>query len=330
MILGENIGSVFNEGKEIQRVYSLGKLVWEKKEYSEIPFTVKATRNGVSVALRNLNNAVIKYSINGGEWKEAVGNVSIEGLTIAELNKNDTVSIATTDTINCFIYGNTADVYGNIMSLMYGDYFVNKTFWKFLFQQNRGLFENCDIRHAKNLILPSPTMQPWGCAKMFYNCKKLLSAPELPATKTDDYCYYAMFSGCSSLTKAPTTLPDINTLQPGCYQGMFGGCSSLTKAPTLPAKYLADDCYLGMFSGCFSLTTAPELPSTTLADGCYDNMFKYCNKLNYIKCYAKYNLKYLDSDWTEGVSPTGILVCEEDVAPTLKSTVPDGWNIEYI
>ena len=35
MILGENIGSVFNEGKEIQRVYSLGKLVWEKKNIAK-------------------------------------------------------------------------------------------------------------------------------------------------------------------------------------------------------------------------------------------------------------------------------------------------------
>ena len=33
MILGENVGSVYSNGREIQRVYSYGKLVWKKKEF---------------------------------------------------------------------------------------------------------------------------------------------------------------------------------------------------------------------------------------------------------------------------------------------------------
>ena len=85
-----------------------------------------------------------------------------------------------------------------------------------------------------------------------------------------------------------------------------------------------------MFSQCSSLTTAPELPATTLVRGCYSYMFNGCSNLNYIKCHAKNNLNYISSDWTEGVSPTGILVCKEEAASTLKSTVPEGWTIEYI
>ena len=38
-----------------------------------------------------------------------------------------------------------------------------------------------------------------------------------------------------------------------CYFGMFSGCTSLTKAPVLPAKYLNDRCYYAMFRGCTSL-----------------------------------------------------------------------------
>ena len=326
MILGNNVGSVYNEGRDIQKVYSHGKLVWEKQiediDYSTIPFTVKAIDNDVEISAKASDGSliVLKYLINDGAYQY--------GETI-NIKRNDRVIIKIElDYGIRFSIKGLSDIYGNIMSLMYGDYFANKTFWKFLFQDGYGLFQNCDIRHAKNLILPSSTMQPYGCWGMFYKCKNLLSAPELPATTLATRCYSAMFYGCSKLRKAPE-LP-ATSLKVGCYQAMFYGCSSLTTTPKLPAKYLADECYLGMFIECYSLTTSPELPATTLAEGCYDGMFRYCNKLNYIKCYAKYNLKYISSKWTEGVSPTGILVCEEEAASTLKSTIPEGWSIEYI
>jgi hypothetical protein len=67
-----------------------------------------------------------------------------------------------------------------------------------------------------------------------------------------------------------------------CYCRMFSGCTSLTKAPELPATTLASSCYRYMFSGCTSLTQAPELPATTLASYCYSYMFDGCTKLNSI------------------------------------------------
>lgn len=92
-----------------------------------------------------------------------------------------------------------------------------------------------------------------------------------------DGCYQSMFSGCTSLTQAPT-LP-ATTLAVGCYYGMFSGCTSLTQAPALHAMTLTDNCYCYMFEDCTSLTQAPALPATTLASGCYDNMFDGCNRL---------------------------------------------------
>ncbi|MCQ2976272.1 MAG: bacterial Ig-like domain-containing protein, partial [Bacteroidales bacterium] len=47
-----------------------------------------------------------------------------------------------------------------------------------------------------------------------------------------------------------------------CFYSLFSGCSSLTTAPELPATQLAYYCYSNMFSSCSSLTTAPELPAT--------------------------------------------------------------------
>ena len=112
---------------------------------------------------------------------------------------------------------------------------------------------------------------------LFKDCSVLTSAPELPATTLESYCYYGMFYGCTKLTSAPV-LP-ATTLTNSCYQNMFNGCTNLTSAPVLPATTLEIDCYKSMFNGCTKLTSAPVLPATTLADYCYGNMFDGCTSL---------------------------------------------------
>ena len=112
---------------------------------------------------------------------------------------------------------------------------------------------------------------------LFDGCAALTSAPELPATKLADYCYYSMFEGCTSLTAVPE-LP-ATTLANHCYHSMFGGCTSLTAASELKATTLANFCYYNMFDGCTSLTSAPELKATTLAYYCYYCMFYGCTSL---------------------------------------------------
>ena len=112
---------------------------------------------------------------------------------------------------------------------------------------------------------------------LFDGCAALTSAPELPATKLADYCYYSMFEGCTSLTAVPE-LP-ATTLANHCYHSMFGGCTSLTAASELKATTLANFCYYNMFDGCTSLTDAPELKATTLAYYCYYCMFYGCTSL---------------------------------------------------
>ena len=112
---------------------------------------------------------------------------------------------------------------------------------------------------------------------LFYNCRVLTSAPELPATKLADNCYFGMFHGCTKLTSAPV-LP-ATKLAERCYYAMFWDCTSLTSAPVLPATKLAESCYNSMFDGCTSLKSAPELPATTLANNCYADMFCGCTSL---------------------------------------------------
>ena len=122
-----------------------------------------------------------------------------------------------------------------------------------------------------------PTMTNYCYSYMFYGCRAITQAPELPATTLASGCYYSMFQGCTSLTQAPA-LP-ATTLANYCYYSMFQGCTSLTQAPALPATTLASSCYYSMFSYCASLTQAPALPATTLASSCYNNIFQGCTSL---------------------------------------------------
>ena len=109
------------------------------------------------------------------------------------------------------------ECHGNIMSLLYGDGFEDKT------------------------SIPIAACF-YG---LFGGCSSLTTAPELPATTLADRCYYFMFANCTSLTTAPE-LP-ATTLAKACYTLMFSSCTSLTTAPVLPATILVEQCYDQMF-----------------------------------------------------------------------------------
>lgn len=363
MILGENIGNVFSEGREIQQVYSYGRLVWEKEstDYSLLPFTIKALVDNVSIKLNDDDTGedavVFKYSINDGEYIETTTETTIT------INNNNRLTIIGADIYRCTITG-LCDVCGNIMSVIYGDDFIGQTVMPYsidgFFGRISGslLSGGSDIRNAKNLILPATTLVNYCYRNMFYECHSLITAPkilpamtltrwcydcmffdcpnlrtapELPATTLATKCYHDMFYECSKLTKAPE-LP-ATVMADECYSNMFYGCG-LTKAPELPATTLAYECYYGMFTRCFNLTTAPELPATTLVNGCYRYMFADCNSLNYIKCYATgvetgYKIKDCIDYWTYSIESTGTLVCNRSYANTLKKYIPSTWTVEY-
>lgn len=203
------------------------------------------------------------------------------------------------------------DVYGNIMSLYYGDNFSEQTDLSDKVSAFRNLFMNDSmVVHAGDLIMPAITIGK-NCYRTMFSPSSasyvplLETAPDLPATTLGDYCYMAMFQNCQHLTTPPklpamtmavecyrnmfsrcSSLKDMpelpaTTLAVNCYQRMFQTCSSLTttKNLILPAATLAENCYYGMFLSCSGLTTAPELPATTLASSCYESMFERCSSL---------------------------------------------------
>lgn len=88
--------------------------------------------------------------------------------------------------------------------------------------------------------------------RLFYNCKKLTTAPKLPATKLADYCY----------------------------TNMFGYCENLETAPDLPAKDLPQSCYSDMFYECKELVTGPKISATKMSKFSCQWILVNCPKLS--------------------------------------------------
>lgn len=215
------------------------------------------------------------YSLDGGRtWTTLAANTATP-----TIQAGDKILWRRTGTRVNSTFTATGDfnVYGNSMSLLYGDDFATKVSFSLsaVFQT---LFKNnANLISAENLILPATTLTQSCYYSMFYNCTNLTTAPELPATSLASMCYRDMFRGCTSLTTAPELLS--TTLGTYCYSGMFYGCSNLTSAHDLPAITLEDNCYNSMFYQCTSLTSAPEIYATTLADSCCQAMFYQCTSL---------------------------------------------------
>lgn len=230
------------------------------------------------------NSQTILVSLdNGNTWEEKTA--SSGGTEIFTLNANQKALVKSNtwkpnannnyeDTIRCrFIANNAYKIYGNILSLVYGDNFLGKSTLNNIVRTFQYLFyKSTNLKDVSNLVLNATTLTAYCYYYMFAGCTNLVNAPELPATSVGDTSYGRMFEGCTSLTTAPSVLP-ATTLASYCYYYMFNGCTNLLTAPSvLPATTLASSCYEGMFYGCTSLTTAIKLPATTLANSGYRNM----------------------------------------------------------
>ena len=175
----------------------------------------------------------LEYSVNNGEWKTVVANTEVPfggdkgDLRLRGTNHNGTAKDESYySTINFTDETVNVACTGDIRTLLD---------WK-----------NYNIVKTDNARFCS----------LFETCSVLTSAPELPATKLADCCYYYMFWRCTNLTSAPV-LP-ATTLAQECYSNMFADCTNLTSAPELPATKLAVHCYYSMFSNC------PKLSSVTM------------------------------------------------------------------
>ena len=300
-----------------------------QRDYSSEYMTFEAVKDGAYLKFvpDHDSGAHGYFKINDGEWKYKSSGEIATNLKSGDkiFVKSDITSLkdAGTGKHRIFdIYGLV--VYGNIMSLVYGEDFVGKTT---IYDRNfQNLFAYSGLISAENLILPATTLTT-HCYNGMFRHSSLTSAPVLPATELAENCYHLMFAGCTSLTTAPQ-LP-ATEMTYACYWGMFNGCTSLTQAPVLPATTLNIYCYYDMFQDCTSLTQAPVLPATTLAHGCYTGMFKDCTNLIYLKCLAVTSLSGFCNSWLDGIETEGTFVKVHGVEYDTDD-IPSTWTVEEI
>ena len=247
----------------------------------------------------------IQYSTDKSNWTTVTSTTS--GATLATLNTGEKLYLkgALTGHNNDSRYEYISStkkfkVYGNIMSLVYSDNFINKTSLNYDYQLI-GLFYHSKVTDASNLILPATTLVTGCYSNMFRNCTLLTAAPALPATTLTNWCYEHMFDN-----------------------------TSLTAAPELPATTLTNGCYAYMFANCKSLTAAPELPATTLVNKCYEYMFITSTSLNSITMLATdISASGCLTSWVNSVAATGTFTKAASMTtlPTGQHGIPTGWTV---
>lgn len=217
------------------------------RDYSSEYLTFECLTGGTITIMASLDNVAgktVSYSTDNGDTWSSITTSTTEqsfgtfGIGDKVLFKGTNNVYSEQYEINYF--GGTAQVkiYGNIMSLIYGDNFANQT------------------------SFPSNTNNNFD--SLFSSYSNLIDAENLvlPATTLTSECYLALFYFCSGLTKAPKILPAA-TLASGCYKGMFEECSNLITAPELPATTLVSDCYISMFRYCSLLNYVKAMFTTT-------------------------------------------------------------------
>lgn len=215
------------------------------------------------------------------EYTETITTVYNENIQFkGELNANGSNGIGTFSTTGMF------NVYGNVMSLIYGDNFANHTTLKANYNFAH-LFEGCNrLMDAHELVLPSTTLRP--------------------------HCYDSMFKDCNSVSEIPSL--NAMSLAEGCYSYMFYGCKTISPLDPdyLPATTLATNCYSHMFEAS-GLIVTPYLLAETLVSGCYDYMFANNENMSFVQSnFTTEPGTAYTNNWLYNVSEYGVFIFNSD------------------
>lgn len=225
-ILGD-LNTKFKVGSADCRVYLGDTCVYSgdtptPHDYSKDYFTMVALGDNLEIGWDTEFTNLLSYSTdNGSTWSEP----SI-GFRVTLANSGDTImfkgSGMTSGGIKSIGKLRPTDftvdykVQGNIMSLLFGDNFVNQTDLTGYVSAFIGFFQftktapNNRLLSVENLVLPATTLEQACYSGMFQGCTSLTTAPELPATTLAERCYYQMFRGCSSLNNITCLATDIS------------------------------------------------------------------------------------------------------------------------
>ena len=199
----------------------IGWIIDAPTDYSKNYLTVEALNNYVSVSYSGKGTGLVSYSINNGTtwttWPNSGGTTGLNSGQKLMLKATKTpatnVGIGTIKITSGAPSGQPtpkAKIYGNPLSLLYGDNFTGHTgtipnsAFHSLFYGSKNLTD------ASNLALPTMTLSQGCYSTMFVDCIRLTSAPVLSATTLAADCYIQMFEGCTSLTSVKCLATNIS------------------------------------------------------------------------------------------------------------------------
>ena len=197
------------------------------------PLTFVAREDGMTVSF----TGTCSYSLDGSTWVELAANTATPAINTGEKIYFRKEVASTSSSIGTFSATKAFDLKGNVMSMLFGQNFIEKYSLAGYSDCFQSLFASSSVVDASKFYLPATTLAAHCYNRMFYDCIGLTSAPELPATTLATHCYSSMFSGCRGLASAPE-LP-ATTLATYCYNSIFYRCSMLSRIVMLATDITA-------------------------------------------------------------------------------------------
>ena len=253
---------------EVEKIYMGSDLIYPTSnvDYSTMYTTVEMLTSGTL----SVEKTGLYYSLdNGNTWTNMGANTQTPTLSAGTkvlLKRTGYVSWG----IGRFYATGDFKIYGNSMSLLYGDDFAGHTSLTGTYALHQTFYHNTHIIDAENYILPSLNVTNNGYSGMFLGCTNLIKAPKyLPATQLDYRSYQSMFEGCSSLIASPEL--QATTLAQQSHYYMFNGCTSLKYVKCLATDISASSCTTNWLNNVASSGTFVKNPNmsswTTGVDG---------------------------------------------------------------
>lgn len=240
----------------VTAVYSGNDLVWSigGKDYTKDYFTVKMLGSDTIKWART----DLYYSLNGGEWTAWD---STNGLAVVEGDEVKFKGSAANSGNQIQIANSMYNVYGNIMSLYYGDNFDGQTVG--VANAFARVFENSKVYDASNLCLTTTQIANQTYISLFQNCANLTYGPKViyPMTTTGSgsYALTCLYQDCPNLVSSGELNLTRGSRINYAFERLFCNCTSLTKTPKITYQVAAGQTDANsvcsrMFEGCTSLT----------------------------------------------------------------------------
>lgn len=320
---GETWENVVPEQTRTGSLYE--ELSWDCNDFSSMYFTIHSLEDSNDIYIkRNTQTGNTEYySVDSGStWSTMPSGSGAKKVTT--LNSGDTMWMKCTtskwatayDKNNTLYSTKNIKVYGNVMSLLYGDNFTGQTavgefgLCGLFFGTSATGTTNTKLVSAKNLVLPATTLNTSSYNGMFRGCTNLVDCPRvLPATTLYQDTYSSMFEGCTSLVEGPEIMATTiaNTGSTSCMQRMF--CmnrnskvtAAMTKSPVLRIvdPTTANNTYQQIFCGNGNLVEV-----TILAEGTNLSFTNWLNKVSSSGVIKKLSATTLTNNSVNG-KPSG-------------------------